>query len=128
MIYTRGDPRTFARDSCEHAELRASAYCFRLQASYRERGFLIGASNQRFCLRLDSGGDHFEEFCFFGAGQSAEFGAGLGGESYGEVNFLGCCRVEDRLDFLAGGRGEGLERAVAGLACLARVAVTKSDY
>jgi hypothetical protein len=79
-------------------------------------------------LRFDAGGNHFQEFRFFCAGYSAEFDAGFRGESYGEVNFLSCRGVKGRLDFVAGGGREGLKRAVSGVACLARIAVTKSDY
>ena len=44
-------------------------------------GFLMGALDQRFGVRFDAGGDRFQEFRFFGAGQSPEFRAGFGGES-----------------------------------------------
>ncbi len=74
----------------------------------------MGARNERFGLRFDARRDRFQELGFFCAGQSAEFGAGFGGESYGEVNFLGRCGVKGRLNFLAGGRGEGLECAIPG--------------
>jgi hypothetical protein len=85
----------------------------------------MSARDERFGLRFDARGDRLQELGSFFARHACEKGAGFGGELDGEVNFFARCGVKGRLDFLAGGWSEGLERAVP---CDARVAVAKSDY
>src|SRR6202034_3302162 len=88
VINARRDPGTFADYFCKHADLRAGPAGFGLQTSERERGFLMGARDQRFGLCFDAGGDRFQELrsCF--ARHPREKGAGCGVEFDGEVNFF----------------------------------------